>query len=68
VGKEEITRENRDVGQVDANDVLWIFFGGEAARYDHTQPQALHDAAEAAYQKWGGGARLKECLKIVPQS
>jgi hypothetical protein len=65
---EEITRKNRDAGQVDSNDVLWIFFGGEAAKYDHAQQQALIDAAEAAFQKWGGEARLKECLKVVPQN
>jgi len=63
-----VTRKNRNVGQVDAPDILWVFFGGHATRYDHTDEGKLTSDAQQAYEKWGGEARLLDCLNVVPEN
>lgn len=64
---DDITLKNRYDGQVDKADVLWVFFGGPAQPYDHTQPALVADAARAAFEQWGGMARLAQCLDAVPR-
>src|SRR5579862_2811815 len=63
---DDVTRQNRYVGQVDTPTVLWVLFGGKAAAYDHTQPDSLITGAKDAYKQWGGDERLKQCLSAVP--
>jgi hypothetical protein len=61
-----INRNNRYAGQVDSRSVLWVFFGGEAAAYDHASPQATVAAAREAFERWGGQARLSACQAAIP--
>jgi len=63
-----VTRKNRNVGQVDAPDILWVFFGGHATTYNHTDEGKLTSDAQQAYEKWGGEARLLDCLNVVPEN
>jgi len=65
---DQVTRKNRDVGQVDTPDVLWVFFGGPATKYDHTDEGKIVADARQAYEKWGGEARLRNCLSVVPKN
>ena len=65
---DQITRQNREVGQVDTPDILWVFFAGAAEKYDHANPDATSAAAKSAFEKWGGEARLADCLKVVPRN
>jgi len=65
---DQITYRARNVGQVDTPDILWVFFGGQAARYDHAIESGLADDAKQAFEKWGGDTRLRECLKTVPKN
>jgi hypothetical protein len=47
VGKpvtDELTHKTSAVGQVDTPDVLWVFFGGKATTYDHTDDCCLAPA------------------------
>jgi len=63
-----ITRQNRFAGQVDRNDVLWVFFGGDAIAFDHQQESALAQRAASAFNNWGGEQRLSACLSAVPRN
>lgn len=65
---DDITRANRFIGQVDRPDVLWVFFGDAAAVYDRANEAALVAEAKAAYERWGGDARLNRCLAVVPRN
>jgi hypothetical protein len=65
---DQVTRKNRDVGQVDTADVLWVFFGGPAAKYDHNNEGRLVAGAKQTYEQWGGDARLFGCLSLVPKN
>ena len=65
---DQLTRKTSSVGQVDTPDVLWVFFGGQATRYDHTDEGKLASDAKQAYEKWGGEARLLDCLSAVPKN
>jgi hypothetical protein len=65
---DQVTRKNRNVGQLDAPDILWVFFGGHATTYDHTDEAKLIADAQQAYEKWGGEARLIDCLNVVPKN
>jgi hypothetical protein len=65
---DELTHKTSTVGQVDTPDVLWVFFGGEATKYDHTDEGKLAADAKQANAKWGGEARLSDCLKRVPKN
>ena len=62
--KPEITRAERFVGQVETNDVLWVFFGGPtlAPPYDAERVRA---EAAGAFAAWGGAGRLKACIAVV---
>ena len=64
---DQLTHKTSSVGQVDTADVLWVFFGGQAAKYDHNNEDGLAANAKQAYEKWGGEARLKDCLRTVPK-
>ncbi len=59
--KEDITRAERYVGQVDAPDIVWVFFGGHVLPppYDAFSVRAR---ADQAFQGWGGNARLQNCI------
>lgn len=59
--KDDITRQERFAGQVDAPDVLWIFFKSEARRFDSRNEGATIDQAKAAFTAWGGEERLVDC-------
>ena len=65
---DQLTHKTSTVGQVDTPDVLWVFFGGEATKYDHTDEGKLAADAKQAYETWGGEARLNDCLKAVPKN
>lgn len=65
---DQLTRQNRYVGQIDTPDVLWVFFAGRAVKYDHNNANALLTGAQEAYDRWGGRPRLLKCLDIVPQN
>jgi hypothetical protein len=65
---DELTHKTSTIGQVDTPDVLWVFFGGTATHYDHTDEDKLAADAKQAYEKWGGEARLGDCLKTVPKN
>ena len=65
---DQLTRKTSSVGQVDTRDVLWVFFGGEATTYDHTNEGKLAIDAKQAYEKWGGDQRLHDCLNVVPKN
>lgn len=60
-----ITLKNRYEGQVDKKTVLWVFFGGEGLPYDHRKEDEVAQNAQAAFERWGGAARLAECVKTV---
>jgi len=63
---DQITKKNRSVGQVDSPQILWVFFGGEAGKYDHRNEGQLAADAQKAFDRWGGSARLDACLAAVP--
>jgi len=63
-----LTHKTSRVGQVDTPDVLWVFFGGQATKYDHADAGRLSADAKQAYEKWGGEARLGVCLSTVPSN
>jgi hypothetical protein len=63
-----ITKQTRFTGQVDRNDVLWVFLGGDAVAFDHQQEGALAQQAAAAFSNWGGEERLRACLSTVPRN
>lgn len=65
---DEVTRKTRFVGQVDDRDVLWVFFGDAATTYDSANEGALTAAAKAAFERWGGEARLAKCAEAVPKN
>ncbi len=55
------TRANIYSGHVEGQDVLWIFFGGERALPPYT-PERVKAHAAAAFDAWGGAARLDSCI------
>jgi hypothetical protein len=65
---DQLTHKTASVGQVDKPDVLWVFFGGQATTYDHTDEGKLAAGAKHAFEKWGGEARLRDCLSAVPKN
>ncbi|MFO1336794.1 MAG: hypothetical protein U1F53_00930 [Burkholderiaceae bacterium] len=64
---DDINLKNRYDGQVDQPEVLWVFFGGDARPYDHEKEGEAAANAQAAFERWGGPARLAQCLKSVPR-
>lgn len=56
-----VTRETRNVGQVDQPRILWVFFGGRSANFDHNHEADLVAEANRTFQEWGGNARLTNC-------
>ena len=64
---DDINLKNRYAGQVDQPEVLWVFFGGEALPYDHQKEGDVATNAQAAFERWGGAARLARCLQTVPR-
>lgn len=66
--KDEITRAERFAGQVDARDVLWVFFKGTPNRFDSHNEGETTEKAKASYQSWGGNARLAQCVEKVPRN
>jgi hypothetical protein len=62
-----IDRKTRFAGQVDGASVLWVFFGGSAAVFDHEKEAALAEQAKAAFDQWGGADRLGRCAEAVPR-
>jgi hypothetical protein len=65
--KEDIKKPERYAGQVDGPDVLWIFFGGDAAPFDSHQDSASIEKAKVAFDAWGGDARLAACVGALPR-
>lgn len=66
--KYDVTRAERFIGQVDAPDVLWVFFKDTAERFDSHNEDATTAKAKAAYEAWGGDARLARCVQQVPHN
>jgi Fungal chitosanase of glycosyl hydrolase group 75 len=62
--KPEITRAERFLGQVDSNDVLWVFFGGPALAPPYDAERVRAEAA-SAFTAWGGADRLRACIAVV---
>jgi hypothetical protein len=58
--KADLTRSERFQGQVDTPDVTWVFFGGPKLSPPYT-PAAVDAAAQAAFEAWGGQARIRVC-------
>jgi hypothetical protein len=58
--KATLTRAERFQGQVDTPDVTWVFFGGPKLPPPYSA-DAVEAAARAAFDAWGGLARLKAC-------
>ncbi|MDZ7652167.1 MAG: hypothetical protein U5L03_06170 [Burkholderiaceae bacterium] len=63
-----IDLKSRYDGQVSRPDVLWVFFGGSAAPFDHQKEAEVASNAKAAFEAWGGAERLAKCLAEVPRS
>lgn len=59
-----VTRETRNVGQVDQPRVLWVFFRGKASNFNHKDEAGLVSDAGHAYQEWGGDTRLMNCATV----
>ncbi|NDP62942.1 MAG: hypothetical protein GZ092_09900 [Polaromonas sp.] len=66
--KDNVTRLERFAGQVDAPHVLWVFFKDAAEKFDSHSEAATTAKAQAAYQAWGGDARLASCVEQVPRN
>ncbi len=64
---DEIDTRSRYIGQVSGPQVLWVFFGGEPDPFDHREEAAVATRAQAAFERWGGPARLARCLKDLPR-
>lgn len=64
---DDIDYKSRYAGQVDQPEVLWVFFGGEGLPFDHENEADVARNAQAAFERWGGTARLDECLRTVPR-
>lgn len=64
---DEVTPKNRFQGQVDKQDVLWVFFGGAAVGFNGKDEAATQKAAAAAFEAWGGKDRLARCVDTVPK-
>ena len=62
-----IDLKNRFEGQVDRPDVLWVFFGGPQVPFDHEKEAEVASNAKAAFDTWGGSARLATCLATLPR-
>lgn len=62
---DDITVKNRYAGQVDKKTVLWVFFGGGGSDFDHRKEGEVAQNAQIAFERWGGAARLEQCLKTV---
>ncbi|QRM54670.1 hypothetical protein [Sinorhizobium sp. BG8] len=58
-------REHRYLGGVDEARIVWIFFRGEKMAAPYTA-SSVATAASAAFETWGGEARLKECVSKLP--
>ena len=58
--KADLTRAERFQGQVDTPDVIWVFFGGPKLPPPYTA-ETVEAAAQAAFEAWGGAARIKTC-------
>jgi hypothetical protein len=58
--KGDLTRAERFQGQVDTPDVTWVFFGGPKLAPPYSA-EAVEAAARAAFEAWGGLARLQAC-------
>lgn len=66
--KDEISRRERFVGQVDRPNVLWVFFKDPAERYDSKNEAATIEKARAGYSAWGGDQRLAACVQAAPRN
>lgn len=64
---DEINLKNRFDGQVDGAGVLWVFFGGPAPAFHHENEAEVAANAQAAFEAWGGAARLAQCVASLPK-
>ena len=64
---DDINLKNRYAGQVDKPEVLWVFFADPPQPFDHQQEANVATNARAAFDRWGGDARLAQCLQAVPR-
>lgn len=64
--KDTIARNERYLGQVDQRDVLWVFFKDSPLSFDSRDEAATTTRALAAYESWGGDARLARCIEQLP--
>jgi hypothetical protein len=58
---ETIQKKDRYAGQVDGNNILWVFFGGSRLEAPYTA-ERVRAKAQEAFAAWGGDQRLKSCL------
>jgi hypothetical protein len=63
---DNVTRENRFAVQISEARVTWVLFGALTAPvpYRHNDEQALIRSAREAFERWGGDARLTDCLQL----
>jgi hypothetical protein len=64
---DEISLANRYAGAVEGKQVLWVFFGGAPAVFNHQQEADLAAQAQAAFSAWGGEERLQRCMESLPR-
>lgn len=50
---DEVNLQNRYAGQVDNQDVLWVFFADVDVPYDHRKENEVAVNAQAAFERWG---------------
>jgi hypothetical protein len=64
---DDINLKNRYSGQIDKPEVLWVFFGDKSQPFDHTKEADVTVNALSAFNRWGGQARLNECVQTIPK-
>ncbi|MBB4657676.1 hypothetical protein [Parvularcula dongshanensis] len=62
------TSANRYRGQVQGQDVLTVFFGGDVDQGPY-EADRIVETAKAAFEAWGGEDRLRRCRRVyVPEA
>lgn len=60
--KDPITSNERFIGSIDDNSILWVFFNDKPLTYDKTLEKNISKYANQAFDNWGGELRLNNCL------
>ncbi|WP_269564009.1 hypothetical protein [Kosakonia radicincitans] len=65
--KDPITSNERFIGSVDDNSILWVFFNDNPLNYEKNQEENISKYANQAFENWGGEFRLNTCLASIKQ-